>query len=132
MPKAKPATPKKNQVVTNPYEIGGFTVKSPGIPFAPNQQNVNKVETVATAVPRIFVSYFIRPEGNGAAFIRPIKDYFSSHGDPELMADWKVNGFKTRRAYNPEDPKENNRLQGMTDKEVGWFWGEICNCQWVV
>ena len=120
MPKVTKSV-KKNQPVANPYMIGGLRASYPGTPLK-DQGYSNKVETVATAVPRVFVTHIIRPEGNGAAYTKPMKEFFDSKGDPALMADWNCHGFKTRRAYDAEDPKKNEKLPGM--KKATWPWGK--------
>ena len=70
----------------------------------------------------MYVTHVIRPEGNGAAYTKPMKEFFESKGDPALMADWNCHGFKTRRAYDPKDPKKNEKLPGM--KKATWPWGK--------
>lgn len=109
MPKVTKSV-KKNQHIANPYLIGGLKASYPGTPLK-DQGYSNKVETVATAVDRVYVTHVIRPEGNGAAYTKPMKEFFESKGDPALMADWNCHGFKTRRAYDPKDPKKNEKFE---------------------
>ena len=120
MPKVTKSV-KKNQHIANPYLIGGLKASYPGTPLK-DQGYSNKVETVATAVDRVYVTHVIRPEGNGAAYTKPMKEFFESKGDPALMADWNCHGFKTRRAYDAEDPKKNEKMPGM--KKATWPWGK--------
>lgn len=106
---------KQSAPVKNPYSPKR---SSPKIPINPSSKYVHKIDTAATKVEGVFVSWATKPNGIDACYVSPIKNLFNSKGrEMKLCEVWKVNCIVYRR--DPNSPG-NEKLPGSRDSEWPW------------
>jgi hypothetical protein len=111
-----PIKKKTDKVVNNPYRVKRCAMK---LPVEAAATYGNKVETVATMVDNVFVTFATRRKDGVASYVKPVEEHFKAHSvDQGLIEKWKVCGIMPRR--DPTCLEENKKLPGAPDK--GWGW----------